>query len=84
MILTIGAIVRSFASLIMPNDMNATRKRVCVIVGAVVLYMLEVYVSIPAGAVVTSAALFGSLLEGLAAGMTALGIYHATDSGVQG
>lgn len=73
---TVGAIVRSFAGLIMNENMSPRRKQVLVIGLSVVFFLGYQVTSVS----VTPADIFASLLQGLEAGLSALGIYHLTTS----
>lgn len=75
MILTIGALVRCFASIFMTASMNKTNKRIAVLVSAVVLYAGYVLTSNTA---INNAVIFSILIDGLVSGFTALGIYEST------
>ena len=77
-ILTIGTLVRSFASLIMSDSMSTRDKQVSVLSIAVILFVgFQLTHS-----TVTIASTFDALLDGLTAGLTALGVYHLTDTPV--
>ncbi len=71
---TVGAIVRSFAGLIMHEEMSTRRKQVLVIGLSVVFFLGYQVTTIST----TPAAIFDSLLRGLEAGLSALGMYELT------
>jgi hypothetical protein len=71
---TVGAIVRSFAGLIMNEDMSPKQKQISIILIAVLL--TEGYALAHIG--FSFAVMFDNLLNGLEAGLSALGIYHLT------
>jgi hypothetical protein len=71
---TVGAIVRSFAGLIMSEDMSSKQKQISIILIAVLL--TEGYALAHVG--FSFAVIYDNLLTGLEAGLSALGIYHLT------
>ena len=78
-IITVGAVVRSFAGLLMNDSMSTRRKQVSILVMGVLLFVgFQVTHS-----TVSIASVFDAFLNGLTAGLTALGIYHATDTPTQ-
>lgn len=72
--ITVGAIVRSFAQLLLADSMSPRKKQVFIIIFSVFLFM---------GYTMTHSTFslsntFDSLLNGLTAGLSAIGIYHLT------
>lgn len=71
---TVGAIVRSFAGLIMTEKMSSRTKQFLVIGISVVLFLGYQTTSVSTD----PKELFQALINGLEAGLSALGIYHLT------
>ncbi len=74
---TVATIVRSFAGLIMSENMSPRKKQILVI-GIAVIFFLGNQVSL---GVYSYADLFRSLLEGCTAGLSAIGMYELTKTG---
>lgn len=72
--ITVSAIVRSFAGLIMTEKMP-TRNKQFLVIGLSVIFFLGYQVTTVS---TNPAELFQALINGLEAGLSALGIYHIT------
>jgi multisubunit Na+/H+ antiporter MnhB subunit len=79
-IITLGALVTSFSSLFMTDTMPAWAKQAVVLTFAIVLTLG--YTATHEGLALSG--LFDSLINGLTAGLTALGVYHLTAGDSQG
>ncbi len=75
---TVATIVRSFAGLIMAENLSPRKKQLLVI-GIAIVFFLGNQV---ASGVYTYPELFTSLLEGCTAGLSAIGMYELTKRGV--
>lgn len=75
-VIVVATIVRSFAGLLMADSMSPRKKQVAVITMSVLLYIG--YAATHSSPSVT--ALFDAMLDGLTAGVAAVGIFHATQS----
>jgi hypothetical protein len=71
---TVGAIVRSFAGLIMTEKMS-TRMKQFLVIGLAVSFFMGYQITTVS---TDPAELFQSFINGLEAGLSALGIYHIT------
>lgn len=71
---TVGAIVRSFAGLIMTENMSKRTKQFLVILISVAFFVGYQITTVSTD----PAEVFASLISGLEAGLTALGMYHLT------